>query len=287
MIMPDAHLVVYRSNLLFSAQHPSVTNKVGPFDFGLSGAGDEIRIYDASGSLLESVRYEDSENWPQEADGLGATLEYAGVGPVNEGSSWIAGCPGGSPGEAYDFSCSPCLPPNGLSADAVVNSVDLNWMPSPANDAWQIQGRPLGAASFVGLFAFESSKTVGGLTPSTSYEWRVRSRCLSGAVSEFSALDTFTTAALRTPEKKFLDLGVYPNPTSDWLYLIAGPELEAAIDVEIVDLNGRIVKSLQAEVFPHRTAVRIDLSDLNKGLYTLVARTDIDRQRIQFTLFRP
>ena len=35
----------------------------GPFNFGLSGGGDEIRIFNDQGMLIDSVKYDDSEGW--------------------------------------------------------------------------------------------------------------------------------------------------------------------------------------------------------------------------------
>ena len=64
-ILPaDGYLVIYKNNALFTDRHPSVTNKIGAFEFGLSGGGDACRLYDATGKLITAVRYNDEAPWP-------------------------------------------------------------------------------------------------------------------------------------------------------------------------------------------------------------------------------
>ncbi len=48
---------------------------VGDVGFGLSNSGDEVRVFSASGQLIDRVAYNDNSPWPESADGEGATLE--------------------------------------------------------------------------------------------------------------------------------------------------------------------------------------------------------------------
>lgn len=102
---PMSRLVVYSSDALFSARHPFVTNKVGPFLFGLSSNGDAVRLYNQNELLQTSVYYYSSAPWPTGADSLGYTLELDTLFDFNQdicsGSSWFNGCPEGSPGQAF------------------------------------------------------------------------------------------------------------------------------------------------------------------------------------------
>ena len=45
-----------------------------PFDFGFGGGGDEVRIFDQEGVLVDSVSYDDESPWPLEPDGSGRLL---------------------------------------------------------------------------------------------------------------------------------------------------------------------------------------------------------------------
>ena len=47
---------------------------MGDFEFGLSGDGELIKLFDSNGSLVDEVEYDDIAPWPIEADGEGATL---------------------------------------------------------------------------------------------------------------------------------------------------------------------------------------------------------------------
>jgi hypothetical protein len=106
MLNGGDYLVLYGDKNKFESLFPLVTNKKGPFNFGLSGSGEPLRLFDNSGKLHFSVVYDDESPWPAEPDGQGFTLELADVnGVMCDGLSWFAGCPGGSPGEHYYTPC--------------------------------------------------------------------------------------------------------------------------------------------------------------------------------------
>jgi hypothetical protein len=102
---PMSRLVVFSNDALFSARHPFVTNKVGPFLFGLSSNGDAVRLYNQNELLQTSVYYFSTPPWPTGADSLGYTLELDTLFDFNQdicaASSWFNGCPEGSPGLAF------------------------------------------------------------------------------------------------------------------------------------------------------------------------------------------
>lgn len=107
-IAPNGYLVLYQDGTKFSTRFPATANKVGPLPFGLSSAGDVMRLYDAAGQLHYSVCYHSTAPWPTEPNGLAKTLEngqYAGN--HNDPLTWFAGCPEGSPGKAYNPQCWP------------------------------------------------------------------------------------------------------------------------------------------------------------------------------------
>lgn len=111
IINPQQSLVVCQNMTLFNSRHPSVTNKVGPFVFSLSGTGEAIRLYNASDKIIFSVFYDDSgAGWPNSADGNGYTLEadtnFVASRDVNSPDEWFDGCPEGSPGEKYNPDCT-------------------------------------------------------------------------------------------------------------------------------------------------------------------------------------
>ena len=99
VINPNNYLIIVRDLNTFSDFFPNLNNVIGPFDFGLGGGGDQVRIFDDQGFLIDSVEYDDSDPWPLEPDGLGPTLEL--INPLNDNSlaeSWTNSIDNGSPG---------------------------------------------------------------------------------------------------------------------------------------------------------------------------------------------
>lgn len=80
---------------------------VGDFPFGLKNSKDQLRLFDQTGRIYNSIAYRSDGYWPSEPDGLGYTLEIMDVnGVTNDGQNWFAGCAGGSPGKNYSTVCA-------------------------------------------------------------------------------------------------------------------------------------------------------------------------------------
>ena len=93
-------LIISNDINAFYEHYPSEIPVIGPFDFGLSGGGDEVRIFDSNNSLIDSVHYDDNDPWPNEPDGNGHTLEL--INPYIDNSlaeSWASSEGYGSPGQ--------------------------------------------------------------------------------------------------------------------------------------------------------------------------------------------
>ena len=100
IINSENYLIIAGDLDLFYNNYSNDIPVIGPFDFGLSGGGDQIRIYDDFGALMDSVKYDDVEPWPIEADGGGPTLEL--INPSSDNSlpqSWTSSQQYGSPAE--------------------------------------------------------------------------------------------------------------------------------------------------------------------------------------------
>ena len=99
VIQPNNYLVLAKDMDLFSSSYPDINNVIGPFDFSLSGGGDQVRIFDNNGLLIDSVQYDDIDPWPVEPDGNGSTLEL--INPTLDNllyESWAASTDNGTPG---------------------------------------------------------------------------------------------------------------------------------------------------------------------------------------------
>jgi uncharacterized repeat protein (TIGR02543 family) len=97
----NAYLVLTNNDSLFIGLFPEVTNKIGDMDFGLSGDGELVRLFNSSGEIIDQLTYNDKAPWPLNADGLGSTLSLTNPGFDNtNGANWAASNSHGTPGEA-------------------------------------------------------------------------------------------------------------------------------------------------------------------------------------------
>ncbi len=74
-IEAEGFLLIVRDRSDFQAIYPDLPLASGELDFGLSSDGDEVRLFNQSGSLEDSVKYSPNLPWPTAADGEGHTLE--------------------------------------------------------------------------------------------------------------------------------------------------------------------------------------------------------------------
>lgn len=100
-IAANGYLLIVSDTVAFKSQFPTTKNYVGQC-FNFSNSKDKLMLTNSSKILKFTVCYRDSTPWPLKADGLGWSLELVSeTGKMDEGSNWIAGCDGGSPGKAY------------------------------------------------------------------------------------------------------------------------------------------------------------------------------------------
>jgi len=98
-MQPNTYLVLTQFLADFQALFPAVSPVLGDFTFGLSGGGELVRLFNASGTLIDTVEYDDIAPWPTEPDGNGPTLELTNPSLDNAvASSWSASTGHGTPG---------------------------------------------------------------------------------------------------------------------------------------------------------------------------------------------
>ena len=86
----NEYLIISQNQNQFSSFHSSINNLLGPMDFGFSGGGDQVRIYNNLGFLVDSLEYDDSDPWPNSPDGNGYTLELVNTDLDNSlATSWV------------------------------------------------------------------------------------------------------------------------------------------------------------------------------------------------------
>ena len=97
------YLVLCRDSQAFSRLFPRVENHIGDFDFGLSGGGELVRLFDHEGRLVDAVTYDDTAPWPAASDGNGPSLALRRPDMDNaQPASWLASTGNGTPGLRND-----------------------------------------------------------------------------------------------------------------------------------------------------------------------------------------
>ncbi len=95
----DSYLILTKDSTAFDSLVSGVNNRIGDMDFGLSGDGELIRLFNSSGEIVDQLTYNDKAPWPEQADGLGATLSLTNPGFDNsKGENWAASLGHGTPG---------------------------------------------------------------------------------------------------------------------------------------------------------------------------------------------
>lgn len=117
IINPKDFLVICEDTLSFKFLFPDVKKFIGNFEFGLSGGGEPIMLFDNAGNLIDSVDYDDKAPWASEADGSGPTLELKN--PVldnNKFENWGASANHGTPAAQNSNLTAIEIPENQLPA---------------------------------------------------------------------------------------------------------------------------------------------------------------------------
>ena len=162
---------------------------------------------------------------------------------------------------------------DGLNVDSLLPSgtaAQLSWNALVGADAYQIEGGPVGGATRARVLTTNSTN-VPGLSPGTSYSWRVRARCAgTGDITAFSASNTFTTPTLRLAADAG-QLELWPNPASGsvQVQLPAVYQQDNAL-LRVYNSTGQVVLQQQASASGVQS---LDLSGLTPGIYHVEARS--------------
>lgn len=181
------------------------------------------------------------------------------------------------PWSGLDTFVTLCQEPDSVWTDPVSSSgATFNWNPVSGAAAYDIRGRKLGATWVTLLVgSFNTSKTVFGLEPSTTYEWAVRTWCdsLGQRKSAFSSRDTFTTTSLarlaKLPgisETKPINLSLTPNPNDGQFYVFITAPKGFYGTLRILNVFGEEVYKNDVEGSEYKS-LALDLASHPSGAY--------------------
>lgn len=73
-------------------------------------------------------------------------------------------------------------------------------------------------------------------------------------------------------DKKDILISFYPNPTSNLLNIRYVNALPQHINIQVVDMSGRLVFSAKTNTLSHTNTIQVDLTDLKSGTYICCIR---------------
>ncbi len=162
------YLVLCRSLIGFSTVHPGVVNKIGNFDFGLGSPADQVRLFDNTGLLVDSVSYSGVAPWPVGPNGAGPSLELIKYNLDNTlAGSWKSSSENlGTPGRTNSITTNP-----GLFAIGKPEK-ELSIFPNPFTSETKIKiqnnwGKPM----TVLIYSMEGRIVRQDVTPGNEYVW--------------------------------------------------------------------------------------------------------------------
>jgi hypothetical protein len=152
---------------------------VGNFDFGFSNGGDVIKLYEATGALVDSVCYQDKSPWPVDADGTGKTLELIDFTTDNNwNENWKSSLyHGGTPGKTNSVS-----PASNNSSDMPRTFILTQNYPNPFNTSTMIP-YTISEPGKVEIIIYdllgrvvEKSEKKHAVVGTFSYQWHAKNR---------------------------------------------------------------------------------------------------------------
>jgi hypothetical protein len=119
---------------------------------------------------------------------------------------------------------------------------------------------------------YKNGSPISGATsqtyvPTTTAKYQVKVTNASGCESLVSASYKFTSSSNGIENNAALEFDAYPNPTGDYLNLHGDMINQGNIEIALTDINGALVYS-------GLNQQKIDVSELNNGLYFLTVKTE-------------
>lgn len=142
--------------------------------------------------------------------------------------------------------CVTCAVPTGLTSTVISPvKVNVSWTAVPGATKYKISYRPSGGGAWININSTTTTKSINGLTPGTTYQWKVKTIC--GAFSSaFSPIQYFTTPLREsddvTSEPALL---VYPNPAVQRFSVSINGLDAGAITIELYASNGDLAYTQQ------------------------------------------
>lgn len=273
----DAHLVLCIDTILFKPLFPDVKNFKGNVDFGLSGSGELVRLYDDQMTLIDSLTYIDRLPWPVEADGNGASLSLKNPDFDNSvAENWTASSGHGTPGKINDVYITIPVELTSFTAEAGGKNVIIKWTTATEknnlgfyverdiNGSWESIHFTPGRGTTISYSSYVYTDILPTEMESSSIKYRLRQVDFDGS---FTFSDIVEVQLNLLPGKFQLEQN-YPNPFNPVTSIHYSVGSKQLLTLKVYDLLGRKVKILvNEEKSSGFYKVDFDASNLPSGVY--------------------
>lgn len=174
-----------------------------------------------------------------------------------------------------------CYTPTGVNmTNVTVSGARINWTSVPGILGYVTRYRVSPSGSWTTGTAGPTAtfKNLAGLTASTTYDVQVAVSC-SGYQSPFSSTVQFTTPASKPSDVEVNmneenQIQMYPNPAKDVLYIQVEQSTGGQVTVQVNDLSGKEILSLQQQAQAGSSSIPVQLSGLSSGIYLVQVQTE-------------
>ncbi|HYV91469.1 MAG TPA: T9SS type A sorting domain-containing protein [Chitinophagales bacterium] len=177
--------------------------------------------------------------------------------------TWVVNLAAGCPAPFRDFAVT----------NLTSTSATLNWGTRDCVDGYVVRSSEEGSIDLLGTDVGNSGLlNLGGLTPSTNYEWSVASHCVDGGIDQYSEpspTQKFTTPPVKLQQEKLLvfDCALYPNPTVGNFTLDITSSASGIAKIEITTLLGNLIYKDNLMVNEQNNTYEFNSVLQSQGLY--------------------
>ena len=107
-------------------------------------------------------------------------------------------------------------------------------------DDFGIYDADIPAGDWINLTATDATITLNNLNPNTTYEWQVQGVCENDVLTDWSAINVFTTPLPTSATIEEATLAIYPNPNNGMFNIEFGG-IEGEATYQLIDARGSIV----------------------------------------------
>ncbi len=198
---------------------------------------------------------------------------------------------------------TPPLPASNLTANVTGNSVQLNWVKTPATaneldkarqyavyrfNTSTINLNDVYAIQFITPNNITASYTDHNVTPGTYYYVvTALDRFHNESVASNTAAATVTATSLLTPELRALNLKNFPNPFKSTTQISFELIKPMYVSLKVYDINGKeITQLIHENRFAGKHVISFDASSLPAGIYYTTLKTKEFTKTIQMMVIK-